>query len=68
MRVTTVAPHTIQVFQVLDFTLFGVLKRRPRYQLAFDDDHVIVKSIMKVYHNFTQRMVPPNVWGAFHAF
>jgi hypothetical protein len=26
------APHTTQIFQVLDLTPFGVLKRRPRYE------------------------------------
>jgi hypothetical protein len=30
VRVITFAPHTTQIFQVLDLALFGVLKRRPR--------------------------------------
>jgi hypothetical protein len=28
VSVITVAPHTTQIFQILDVTLFGVLKRR----------------------------------------
>jgi hypothetical protein len=32
--------HTAQIFQVLDVTLFGVLKRRPRYELPFGDEKV----------------------------
>jgi hypothetical protein len=38
VRVITFAPHTTQVFQILDLTLFGVLKRCTRYELTFDDD------------------------------
>jgi hypothetical protein len=43
VHVIAFAPHTTQVFQVLDLTLFGVLKRRPRYELPFDDGNAIVK-------------------------
>jgi hypothetical protein len=63
VRVITFAPRTTQVFQVFDLTLFAVLKRCPRYELSFDDDNAIVKVIMKVYHDFTQTLVPCNVWG-----
>jgi hypothetical protein len=28
VRIVTFAPHTTQIFQVLDLVLFGVLKRR----------------------------------------
>jgi hypothetical protein len=64
-RVISFAPYTTQVFKVLDFTFFGVLKPCPRYELPFDDDNPTIKFIMKVYHDFTQTMVPPNVLGAF---
>jgi hypothetical protein len=67
VRVMIVAPHPTQVFQVLDLTLFGVLKRCPRYELPFDDEDATVQSIMKVYLDFTQIMVPSNVWEAFLA-
>jgi hypothetical protein len=49
----TFTPHTAQVFQILDLTLFDVLKRRPRYELLFDDDNATVKFTMNLYHNFT---------------
>jgi hypothetical protein len=39
-----------QVFQVLDLTLFGVLKRCPRYELPFDENNATVKVRTKVYH------------------
>jgi hypothetical protein len=61
VRVTTFAAHTTQIFQVLDVTLFGVLKRRLRYKLPFEGERETVKSTMKVYHDFKQTMVEPNI-------
>jgi hypothetical protein len=43
--VITFAPHKTQIFQVLDLTLFGVLKRHPRYELLFENDNATVKFI-----------------------
>jgi hypothetical protein len=68
VRVITFAPDTTQVFQVLDLTLFGVLKRRPRYELPFNDQNATVKCIIKVYYDSRQTVLPSNVWGAFPAF
>jgi hypothetical protein len=67
VRVITFAPHTTQIFQILDMTLFGVLKHQPRYDLPFDDDTATVKFIMKVYRDFKKTMVEPNIWAAFQA-
>jgi hypothetical protein len=61
--VITFAPHAPQVFQGLHLTFFGVLKRCPRYELPFDEDTLIVKVIMKVYHDFRQTIALPNVTG-----
>jgi hypothetical protein len=61
VRVITFTPHTTQIFQVLDVTLFGVLKRRPRDQLPFEDENETVKCTMKVYHDFKQTMMKPNI-------
>jgi hypothetical protein len=63
IRVITFATHTdtTQIFQVLDVTLFGVLKRRPIYQLPFEEEKETVKFRMKVYHDFKQTMVDPNI-------
>jgi hypothetical protein len=66
-RVITFAPHTTQVLQVLDLAFFGVLNRCPRYELPFDENNATVKVITKVYHDFTQTMARPNVWGTFCA-
>jgi hypothetical protein len=35
--------HATQVFQDLELTLFGVLKRRPRYELPCWDDNARIK-------------------------
>jgi hypothetical protein len=52
VRVTTVAPHATQIFQVLDVTLFRVLNPRPRYKLPFENE---------------KKTVEPNIWGTFQA-
>jgi hypothetical protein len=67
VRVITFAPHTTQIFQVLDVTLFGVLIRGLGYKLPFEDEKETVRFIMKVYHDFKQTMVESNIWGAFQA-
>jgi hypothetical protein len=46
--------------------LFDVLKRRPRAALPFENDTATVKCITKGYQDFTQIIVPPNIWGVFH--
>jgi hypothetical protein len=61
------APHTTQVFQILDLTLFGVLNRCPRYELPLDENLATVKVVMQVYHDFTHTIVRPNVLEAFRA-
>jgi hypothetical protein len=57
----------MQIFQILDVVLFGVLKRRLGYKLPFEDEKETVTFIMKVYRDFKHRMVEPNTWGAFRA-
>jgi hypothetical protein len=67
VHVIAFAPHTTRVFQVLDLTFVGDLKRCPRYELPFDENNATDKVITKVYHDFTQTMARPNVWGTFWA-
>jgi hypothetical protein len=67
LRVITFAPYTTQIFQVLDVTLFGVFKRRPRYGLPFEDAKATVKLITKACHDFKRTMLELNIWGAFQA-
>jgi hypothetical protein len=58
-------PHSTQIFQVLDLTLFGFLKRRRQYQLPLEDDSGSAWFITKMYHDFGMTMSEPNIWGAF---
>jgi hypothetical protein len=67
VRVITFAPHTTQIFQVLDVTLFGVFKRRPRYNLPFEDAKASGKFRMNGCHDFKRTMVELNIWGAVQA-
>jgi hypothetical protein len=59
--------HTTQIFQVLDVTLFGVLKQHSKYELLFGDEKATGQFMMKVYHGFKQTMVEPNIWKDFQA-
>jgi hypothetical protein len=52
VRVMTFAPHITQIFQVLDVSLFGVLKRRPSDELPFGDEKATVKFITKRHQDF----------------
>jgi hypothetical protein len=58
-------PHTTQLFQVIDLTLFGVLKRRGQYELPLEDDAGSARFVRKVYHDSGMTMIEPNLWGAF---
>jgi hypothetical protein len=48
-------------------TLFDVLKRRLGYKLPFEDEKETVSFIMKVYHDYKQTTVDPNIWIALRA-
>jgi hypothetical protein len=65
MVVVTFAPHTTQIVQVLDLTLFGVLKRGDQYQLPLEDNAGSTRFIGKLYHDFRITRIEPNIWGAF---
>jgi hypothetical protein len=67
VRIITFAPRTTQIFQVLDVTFFGVLKRCLGYRLPFENEKETFKYIMKVYHDFKQTIVEPNIWRALQA-
>jgi hypothetical protein len=53
VRIVTFAPHTTQIFQVLDLSLFGVLKRRGQDQLRFGDDARSARFIKKGESRFS---------------
>jgi hypothetical protein len=57
--------HTTQVFQALDLSLFGVLKRQLQYKLPRGNDDRVVAFIQKAFHSLKQTFVPNNVRNAF---
>jgi hypothetical protein len=65
VRIVTFTPHTTHLFQVLDLTLFGLFKRRGQFHLPLETDHRTAKFIQKVYHDFRQTMIDPNIRAAF---
>jgi hypothetical protein len=67
VSVITFAPHTPWTSQVLDVTLFDVLKRHPRYELPFGDEKATANFLMTKWHDFKQIMGELNTWRAFQA-
>jgi hypothetical protein len=68
VHVIIFAPHTTQISQVFDMTLFNVFKWYLKYELAFGDEEVINKFRMKIYRDFKQITVDFNIWKALQAF
>jgi hypothetical protein len=66
-RIITLAPHTTQIFQVLDLVLFGALKKRANRLRAFDDEQPRVAFLLRVYRDFKQTVIEVNIWKAFEA-
>jgi hypothetical protein len=60
VSIITFALHTTKIIQVFDATLFDLLRRHPRRELAFADDEVTVQFLMKVNHGFKQITVDSN--------
>jgi hypothetical protein len=67
VRIITFAPHTTQIFQVLDLVLFGALKKHANGLKAFEEEQPTVAFLLKVYHDFKQTMIEVNIWKAFEA-
>jgi hypothetical protein len=67
VRVVTFAPHTPQIFQLLDLTLFGIFKQEGKYHLPFSDLGTTVNFAYNVSLKMATRLTPPNIWAAFQA-
>jgi hypothetical protein len=63
VRVITWSPHTTQIFQGLDISFFGVLKRLVQYPLPFDDDEGTAAFILKTDRMFKKTMIEANIGG-----
>jgi hypothetical protein len=65
VRVIIWHPHTTQIFQELDISFFGVLKRREQYRLPFDEDDGTAVFLLKTYRTFKQIMIESQYLGSF---
>jgi hypothetical protein len=61
VHVIIFAPHTTNIFQLLDFTLFSVFKRAEKYSLPFDDLNSPSHFIYNLLINFLKTMTPPDI-------
>jgi hypothetical protein len=61
VRVITWRPHTTQIFQQLDRSLFGVLKQKGQSKLPFDDEQGITNVLFRLYRTFRQTMIEANI-------
>jgi hypothetical protein len=69
VKVITVPPHTTQIFQALDLSLFGVLKRKLQYKLPIGNDDRVVGFIQKAFHSLKQTSTDQfNFHGLFSMF
>jgi hypothetical protein len=67
-KVIIFLPYTAQIFQTLDFSLFGVFKEKIQYQLPFANDNLAANFIRNAFHALKQTFVPYNVRSVFKLF
>jgi hypothetical protein len=65
VQIITFTSRPMQILQVLDLALFGVLKRGHKYRLPFGDEKGMPQFIKKVFHDFRRMMIDMNIWRAF---
>jgi hypothetical protein len=59
VTVSTFAPHTKQIFQLLDLTLFGMLKREGKYHLPVSDLGTMVNFVYNVDLKMAKTLTAP---------
>jgi hypothetical protein len=67
MGIITFAPHTTQIFQMLDIVLFGAFKKLATGLKSLDEEEPAGAFLLKVYHDFKQTMGEANISRAFAA-
>jgi hypothetical protein len=65
MEVVIVPPHTTNIFQCLDLSLFGVLKKKMNSKLPLRSDDSVVAFIRRLFHNLKQTLTPEIVRNTF---
>jgi hypothetical protein len=61
VKVVTFPPHTSQIFQCLDLSLFGNLKKRMNSKLPLETDETRAGFIKRIFHAMKQTLVEDNV-------
>jgi hypothetical protein len=67
LKVGTCSPHTTDILQVLDLTLFGILKREGQYSLLFDEPARTITFVYNLDIQMANTVTPPNISTAFQA-
>jgi hypothetical protein len=67
VRIITFAPHTTQIFRMLDVILFGALQKHANGLKMFDEEQPADAFLLKIYHDFKQTMIEVNRSKAFAA-
>jgi hypothetical protein len=65
VKVVTLPPHTRNIFQCLDLSLFDILKKRINYKLPLDSDDSTAMFIKCIFHNMKQTLVEDNLRSTF---
>jgi hypothetical protein len=61
VTVSTFAPHTTQIFQLPELTLFEMFKRERNYHLPFSDLETTVNVVHKVYLKMAKILTPQHM-------
>jgi hypothetical protein len=67
VQIITFAPHTTNIFQVLDVVLFDAMKKQATGLEMLEEEQPAAAFLLKVYHDFKQTIIEVNIWGAFAA-
>jgi hypothetical protein len=65
VKVITFPPHTTRIFQSLDLSHLGNLKKKMNYALPLESDETTSGFIMRIFHMRKQTLVEDNVRHAF---
>jgi hypothetical protein len=64
-KVTTLPPHTDQIFQSFDPSLFANLKKNMNDRVPLETDETTAGSMKRIFHAMEQTLVEDNVGSAF---
>jgi hypothetical protein len=65
IRIITFAPHTTNIFQILDISFFGILKRRKAQFFETEDGTKVYQQLMKLLHCFYETANWFTITGSF---